>query len=869
MKKYIILTIFALINVISAFADNGWKLHPSFDNQPIRIIDTPRYCYYFVHCEMYNAGVPQHVDPTSIILFRDKEVAGASATALHNSFSLTGENVAYADYNPYGEYLLIVYENYDIDLLYQDGTVSNISDLKDFSIPGMREVRSATFNPGNGDALIATDFGYAIINSSTRTMEIVNNIQTKVEWVASQGDELLIFAEGKGYSCSRGFIPGSIQDFKPLMASADNSASGVVVEGTLQSPQLLMPLTDSAFAFLGPSSGGVYSLNVAVKKGNKWSVSTLAKENFLSYDPKLSRNNIWERNGLHTADGYLLYYPGYLAHLTPDVIEKGIDALDVMKSFSSDSSLIYGSSDFKEFESYSLRKGFYTMTCDGGEWSVVNGETQPEVCSAFISDKIIYHPEYGMLVVNHGNESEDYPAFDAPVPVLIGALKNGRWTNYGPAYNIPEHLQNVSNFPTYHSNYFPLRNPMGMGCDPENSSHLYFGSVVGGIARIDLASPAMPVMHICSAQDTYVGWKGAIPVVPSQSWYGQCCFSNVEFDREGRMWTMYFNFDGPEKNGARYQLWHWTSADRKASADANENAGNYVAMHAAPVSAEYSAANFSRILPLKKTPNENRIVAINNQYAGRVLVYDHHGNPDQLGGITQVSIDSFRDDEGVEYPIGYPRMLFEDEETGYVWLGHSTGVCYFDPADFLEGRNVVHRPRMTSGDYFLNGMIVRDMCRDEMGRYWFATSSGIRCVDADFKYEVARYSSSNSPLQSDDVFAVGWNPDTHTLLASTQKGIAEVDPEIAASSNIGNLARIYPAVVSPDYFGVVAVANVESTPIDVYDSRDKLVATIVPDSKGVAYWSIADDKGMKARSGRYFFRLRETGESLGHVNVLK
>ena len=70
-------------------------------------------------------------------------------------------------YNPYRRYLAVAYTSHNIDLLYDDGRVVNIPDIRDASISADKTINSIDFSE-SGRMYVATNFGFVAFRSEER-----------------------------------------------------------------------------------------------------------------------------------------------------------------------------------------------------------------------------------------------------------------------------------------------------------------------------------------------------------------------------------------------------------------------------------------------------------------------------------------------------------------------------------------------------------------------------------------------------------------------------------------------------------------------------------------------------------------------------
>ena len=101
-----------------------WVQHPTFDNSTLKVIDTPSRTYFAGYNQTYNPLITVKTSTDLTLFYYDKE--GDEIVAAARVAPLSGNAIQKLEYNFRKNYLVILYDNYDIDLLYDNGNVVNI-----------------------------------------------------------------------------------------------------------------------------------------------------------------------------------------------------------------------------------------------------------------------------------------------------------------------------------------------------------------------------------------------------------------------------------------------------------------------------------------------------------------------------------------------------------------------------------------------------------------------------------------------------------------------------------------------------------------------------------------------------------------------
>ncbi len=219
--KYILTLVIALAAMVAQAQDDygKWVLHPIFAGENItNCIDTGDEVYYLASGNLYRY---------------DKDTQENEHLNRANYLNDSGvENIYFnADKN----YIMVAYQNSNIDVIdLRNGDVSNISDIKNADISTSKAINSITFAAPNM-AIVATDFGFVIINDSK--LEVISSyISDKaMEGAMILGKYLIINQGGKFH-----YAPAT----KHIQQMSDFSSAWVGLVGPM------IPIGDNRFFVL-------------------------------------------------------------------------------------------------------------------------------------------------------------------------------------------------------------------------------------------------------------------------------------------------------------------------------------------------------------------------------------------------------------------------------------------------------------------------------------------------------------------------------------------------------------------------------------------------------------------------------------------
>lgn len=208
--KYIftlVMTVVALM--VNAQSDYGkWILHPVFAGENItNCIDTGDDVYYLASGNLYRY---------------DKSTSENEHMSRANYLNDAGVDNIY--FNQDKGYIMVAYQNSNIDVIdVRTGDVNNVSDIKNADITSSKYINDITF-ADNNRAVVATDFGFVIINDSKLEVESSFIGEKVMTGALILDDYLILNQEGNFY-----FSPMS----KHIQQLSDMSVAWVGLNGPM------------------------------------------------------------------------------------------------------------------------------------------------------------------------------------------------------------------------------------------------------------------------------------------------------------------------------------------------------------------------------------------------------------------------------------------------------------------------------------------------------------------------------------------------------------------------------------------------------------------------------------------------------------
>ncbi|MDE5868705.1 MAG: T9SS type A sorting domain-containing protein, partial [Muribaculaceae bacterium] len=800
MKKKILLILGILMAFMGGLRAEQWKLHPTYANYLDRIIDTPKYTWLLSSNQQYVSFAETFAMHTRSLFRYDKSSKETEWMSIQNK--LSSPVVVAAEYNFDKGYLMVCYSDGDIDMLYDDGKVVNVPGLKVAEASVSKGINSITFIPGSDEVYLGTSFGFITVNDKKGEIGTSRVFDRNFDCAVKFGDKIILGDAGGLYSVD---LHGNqlspltgLTDIKKFVISGDK----LYVEGRVPS--------GSAVSYI--------SLSDPTMTVNPYFVAPVtdleqAKEGILV-------NTVVEMYILDKEGGVKRYFKPEAAY---GKRTGGYDG----RSFWVDNG----------FKGVAKIEGSPEDT----NWKNSGDVILPNASNTYKSPVMAYSDRYGMLVRNPGFDYNFYNVLAYPGD-LISGLKGNLWTPYSTTVRLPD------------TNTFYVSNPNGLAIDPNDKDMVYCGSVLYGILRLNLSDPSKS-LRLGLHNDEAAGQPGFIGIVDAPAGDGLehfAPFGPPAFDNNGYMWIPYYDV-----NRSKEEIWYWSPEDRKASTSAS----NYRPLKKLEFN-NITGSNASSILPLKHSANKNiLVVAVGT--ANTLTVVNHNGtleNPRDDKSYTFSK--NLYDQDGNTYSVDYYRTLFEDPATGNVWVGSDNGVFYFNPRELpTAGDSKVTRVKVSRNDgtnyadYLLDGVSINQIAHDNQGRKWFATKGGGITVTTSSGTQVVRtYTSENSELPSDNVYAVCYNPDNNSMMISTDAGLAELFLSGASSGGDDDSdVTIYPNPVRPDYYGYVNIEGLEDGAlVKITDNAGNLIKELGFADGGSARWDVTNLNNKRVRSGVYY-----------------
>lgn len=849
--RLLLLVIAVLFGVEVNAGDNkkNWRLHPSFDSSPVKIVDTPDITYFLVLQQKYDKSIKNYDTPSMTVFCRDKRMESGNIIPVTDVAVLSSLDICDIEYSIPLNSLIIGYRNGTVDIVEADGVVRNVNLTGNEGYPGMNNIRNIITPSYTDDIIICNDTGYSVIDGKTGIISGEVVFGKPVDALFMTGKRAVLLTEGKIYLCNEKY---------------PDSFDGLDSISNISSVLWAAPLDERSFAYITGSPGTTVQLSVAeIQDDASLKISNLCSDNFTTVPVgQMTGSNRYEGNFIRNRDGYLLYSEAYAWQLY--CAEGG--AWNA-KNIPLDKSMNpIGSWDFDTFITYRDRGTFVNRSArnNGGaiEWTDSEVPCRPLAPGSFITTEMAYSPRYGLFVVNHGNEAL-FPGLAYISPSLLSCWDGKNWKLYSHAYfsDPPREIKEDEKYISlWHRNKerYPVFDPTGLAIDPISPDIAVFTSTFGGLTFVNLSNPDQTPIRICSPTDPLVTLPGSIAGFPDQNWTSFCALSAPSFDADSTLWFAYINLIGSEEKKEPTFLLKYITKEKRRELYADYRSVSVKDLFGTVDVPYYEVPGaYGRMQAFKNRSSRNYLIADMQQWERGLFVINHKGTLYDSSDDEYKRIYGYIDSSGRKIDFTLDWNIIEDPLNGNVIVAYYEGLATFHPSGDVSADGYISGRDFTvsaGGERIIPSVcMVTDMIFDSFGRLWIATQNqGVVCLSVDRKRVEYRLTKSSTPLPSDRVYGLGWNPQTNSLMVSTDLGLAEFTPDISAVNYAGSEILLYPDKITPDYHGGISLCNLPAnSTITVRDKNGNNVMQLFPSSDTSLTWDLNDNTGKRIPSGVY------------------
>lgn len=789
IKKLLFITVMCVVTIMSqAQAMGQWQLYPSKSSSAGIVYEGTGDCVYYV------SG--------SNIFSYDKSTTEIETYNSGNYLSDTDVKNIY--YNYQKGYLLILYNNSNIDLLFDDKTVVNIPDLKNTIMTQSKAVNDVFFD--NNKVYMATDFGLLILNDEKYEVYESYLYNKAISKITVTGSNIFILINNNLY----------VADKVSGLYNFDASWRAVNVATTPQKVNYLYALNDKNVLFAYDSKAYVYNVES----------DTFYNQTASFYNAKFINES---KNGL------LFSYNDKVQFVSRDLTSS--NALNVIKTITlSDAKVKNG-----YYSSYNNDESIWACSSAGiSHFGVTDGAitwlVEPSTyntASVTLAQSLLVHNNK-LYVKNLGpyNYSSD---MSSATTISVLDMNTHEWSDM--------QLDKVSRGGKNTSKGV-LRSSMNMVFDKDSNEVFYVGSWFDGLHKFNGSK--------------YVGNYNASNSYISNGYSKNSHFAGM--DTDGNLWALL-----PYNNiGTSNVLLACLPADKKILDPLAVKKTDWVVYDSGFNSEFFCNIMVAKKSPYVFVVNCKQVgstrLFILNRETGDSRVFttftDQDGNPfgngvhyfytaeEDLNGNVWVGTSS-----GPIILSNLSNIMSSDYRCTRIKVPRNDGTNY---ADYLLE------------DESINTIVVDGANRKWLG----TSTSGVYLVSENGTEILENHSTENSILPSNMVYDMAMDNVTGELFVGTDKGVVSYRSDVSQSAPNYDSVIAFPNPVRPDYTGWITVQGLmDNSLVKITDVAGNLFSQGYSNG-GTYTWDGRTATGERVKTGVYLVYVSQSGGTSGVVTKI-
>lgn len=243
-----------------------------------------------------------------------------------------------------------------------------------------------------------------------------------------------------------------------------------------------------------------------------------------------------------------------------------------------------------------------------------------------------------------------------------------------------------------------------------------------------------------------------------------------------------------------------------------------------------------------------------------ILIWDDKGTLFNKSDDQWVFINRFAD---VDNPGNFiqPSYFYSiaQDKNGVFWVGTDVGpLLFYSPSrafdpEFTGSRVKIPRNDGTiQADYLLVNEKIKVIAIDGANRKWLGTeSSGIYLMSENGQETLQHFTSTNSPLLSNNIMSIEINHETGEVFIGTSGGLISYQSDAAGSTGVFGDVYAYPNPVREDYNGIITITGlIDNARVKITDINGNLIYQTVANGS-IATWDGKNVYGNKVNTGIY------------------
>ena len=784
-----------------------WTLFPVYSNGVSDIVDTKDRVYYLSSGRLYSF---------------DKNNNETYSYSVANK--LSDNEITSITYNVDEGYLLIVYASANMDALYDNGKVVNMSDIHDTSISEQKEITGVAISDGR--------FYVAMPN-----MIVVYDAKklTVLESQKYQGLNIGAIAVSRGnlyfYNSELQYgYRGKITNRLPRENELDNRNFGVVKAAYAIGDNVLLYLNDN-------------TLKVIEKM---WVEDWPTSVDYADCKPLQAPRFYPDGTACVVTATQLLYFDADGKMTNRVTLPEALAGQRI--AFNENTKDLWGG-DLDGIANYSLD--------ENNNVTVLSEKARPQGTSTVKEAAFMALSSDGSRIYVSNLGATDFRTVGAGDATYImqttDYIENGKIFD-ASLYNataVTAHTRNNQKA----NNNTRMYSPERIAVDPNKPNRYVIATFVDGVYVVE------------DNKEVIVFTKDNMPVKPFWDANGGTCY-DVKFDAAGNLWVGVWNLTGGSMGYTGYNM---LPAEKYNGDLSKVTIDDWV---------RYSMDGYIGDKDMNSIITKKGMhLSWNRKFSDQCFldVLDTKGTYKNTADDQYLHITSVTDQDGKPFDA-YRWLCGIEDARGRLWMGTANGVVEItdpskltDPTYRFTRLKVPRNDGTIYADYLLESEQVNAIATDAADRKWIATeNSGVYLVSQAGDKIIEHFTTTNSLLPTNSVQSVMCDPKSNVVYFGTANGILAYNSTSAPASEDYSEVYAYPNPVRPDYTGWITIKGLmNNSLVKITDAAGNMVAQMRSDG-GMAVWDGCNVNGQRVRSGVYFVFASQNanGSSSGAVTKI-
>lgn len=801
MSKKIILLLAILLSTLTASSQTvgQWDIYPTFNTiyktkvNPTKIVGTPDKMYFLVGNQL--CSIENNNETGELFFYTSKNLLNDNY--IDNIF-----------YNSDKKYLLIIYENSNIDLLYDNGKVVNMSEIKDVVAQKGKKINDVAFLPSQNKIFMAASFGIVVYDDKNYSVVESGIYNDELTGISVINDNVLV----------------NMKSTKTVVSGTDNNGNPIEKEMSIgilaYSPISARHISQNSFKPIGETG---YPRLVMEGLGDNKLVAVSQPTGDISIITLGEGMGSFDLKKYGSGCGYLSRGKDkFFTNSTSELFTIDMDANCTVYPLRGE--LATCSLGFYENPSKLWRIGYWgKIGCynlnETGSYTQVRAPFKPNVSTArrVLSLNVSKEGKVYPIETRTGLYHTQYQYYGEDSTSCVNSYKDGIWKEEYRIGGVSRAAEKPSD-----PNTLIVSSYWGMSIIVDGGEAFFYNA--GNIP--------------------FYTNKGSVP--------------DFDFDNQGNMWILYF----PENyNDSRtcpiYMLTANKVGEKNISKDdwKGYKFWKELGLHGA------------RIIACKKSPS---IVAFGGGWKQPVGVMSTESPSNMYYTSNLIDQDgkSFMPEYILSMAEDQNGKVWVTSTDGVFEI---TDPVKFLTTKTINRIKVPRNDGTNFADYLLDGIVVSGVAVDSSNRKWLTTvGSGIYLVNEDGSEILEHFDTSNSEVPTNDFYSVAVDPTSSKVYFGTTEGLVEYIGNSSPAAGDYSDVYAYPNPVRPDYTGWITVTNLmDNSLVKITDAAGFVLYSTTSEG-GMVTWDGCNSAGERVKTGVYYVWASQNsdGKSSGVVTKI-